>query len=142
MLGRVHGVDDRARGRRATADGDAGERGFAILRIAHEALHNAVRHARAEHVTVRLIATADEVTVEVADDGIGFEPASAEVRSRHLGLTSMEERARELGRPARDPLGAGRGHDGLARGARRWLRRSGCCWSTTTRSSARACARS
>ena len=29
--------------------------------------------------------------------GSGFDPQSAEVRSRHLGLTSMEERARELG---------------------------------------------
>jgi signal transduction histidine kinase len=35
--------------------------------------------------------------VEVSDDGIGFDPQSSEVRSRHLGLTSMEERARELG---------------------------------------------
>lgn len=35
--------------------------------------------------------------VEVNDDGIGFDPGRAELRSRHLGLTSMEERARELG---------------------------------------------
>ena len=35
--------------------------------------------------------------VEVADDGIGFDPTDPELRSRHLGLTSMEERARELG---------------------------------------------
>ena len=33
----------------------------------------------------------------VADDGIGFDPADPAVRSRRLGLTSMEERARELG---------------------------------------------
>jgi signal transduction histidine kinase len=33
----------------------------------------------------------------VVDDGIGFDPSSADLRSRHLGLTSMEERARELG---------------------------------------------
>ena len=31
------------------------------------------------------------------DDGVGFDPSSGELRSRHLGLTSMEERARELG---------------------------------------------
>ena len=35
--------------------------------------------------------------LEVADDGIGFDPGDPELRSRHLGLTSMEERARELG---------------------------------------------
>jgi signal transduction histidine kinase len=35
--------------------------------------------------------------VEVSDDGVGFQPDRAELRSRHLGLTSMEERAQELG---------------------------------------------
>ena len=100
MLARIHGIEidleiegaDPASG----ANGD-GEREFAILRIAHEALNNAVRHAGANHVTVRLSQRPDVVTVEVRDDGVGFDPHSAEVRSRHLGLTSMEERARELG---------------------------------------------
>ncbi len=68
-----------------------------MLRIAHEALHNAVRHAAARHVTVRLNGGEDRLTVEVSDDGIGFDPADPELRSHHLGLTSMEERARELG---------------------------------------------
>ena len=100
MLARIHGIEidleiegaDPAAG----SNGD-GEREFAILRIAHEALNNAVRHAGADHVTVRLSQRPDVVTVEVRDDGVGFDPHSAEVRSRHLGLTSMEERARELG---------------------------------------------
>jgi signal transduction histidine kinase len=67
------------------------------LRIAHEALHNAVRHANAEHVQVRVRGDNGTLTIEVADDGVGFAPERAEVRSRHLGLTSMEERAQELG---------------------------------------------
>jgi signal transduction histidine kinase len=33
----------------------------------------------------------------VEDDGVGFEPDSAELRSQRLGLTSMEERAGALG---------------------------------------------
>jgi len=100
MLARIHGIEidleieGSAPG--AGSNGD-GEREFAILRIAHEALNNAVRHAGADHVTVRLSQRPDVVTVEVRDDGVGFDPHSAEVRSRHLGLTSMEERARELG---------------------------------------------
>jgi signal transduction histidine kinase len=65
------------------------------LRIAHEALHNAVRHANADHVTVRLAGDPDKLVIEVSDDGIGFDPQAPDVRSRHLGLTSMEERARE-----------------------------------------------
>jgi signal transduction histidine kinase len=99
MLGRVHGVEidlEVDRLHRPT-NGGAGEREFAILRIAHEALHNAVQHARAEHVTVRLSERDQRLIVEVSDDGVGFDPGRAEVRSRHLGLTSMEERARELG---------------------------------------------
>ena len=35
--------------------------------------------------------------LEVSDDGAGFDPSAPELRSRHLGLTSMEERARRLG---------------------------------------------
>ena len=100
MLARIHGIeiDLEIEGSAAAAgsDGD-GEREFAILRITHEALNNAVRHAGADHVAVRLSQRPDVVTVEVRDDGVGFDPRSAEVRSRHLGLTSMEERARELG---------------------------------------------
>ena len=40
---------------------------------------------------------AGAMTVSVTDDGTGFEPERPELRARHLGLTSMEERARELG---------------------------------------------
>ena len=100
MLGRIHGIEidlEIEGADPATGSNGDGERDFAILRIAHEALNNAVRHAGADHVTVRLSQRPDVVTVEVRDDGVGFDPHSAEVRSRHLGLTSMEERARELG---------------------------------------------
>jgi signal transduction histidine kinase len=68
-----------------------------VLRIALEALHNAVRHAGARQVTVRLRDGQAGLTVEVADDGVGFDPHRTQTRARHLGLTSMEERARELG---------------------------------------------
>jgi signal transduction histidine kinase len=71
-----------------------GEGDREVLRIAQEALHNAVRHAGASRITIRLD---DSYVLEVADDGSGFDPADPELRSRHLGLTSMEERARRLG---------------------------------------------
>jgi signal transduction histidine kinase len=96
MLARTHGTD-------IVLNVDAGFAGagadcdLAVLRIAHEALHNAIRHARAEHVTVRLARNDGTLVVEVADDGIGFDPHAPDLRSRHLGLTSMEERARESG---------------------------------------------
>ncbi|MBV8218988.1 MAG: GAF domain-containing sensor histidine kinase [Solirubrobacterales bacterium] len=95
LLGRMHGASiDLDIDPGFTID--TGDRELALLRIVHEALHNAVRHAHAERVAVRVGGENGAVIVEVADDGVGFDPDSAELRSRHLGLTSMEERTREL----------------------------------------------
>jgi signal transduction histidine kinase len=68
-----------------------------VLRIAQEALHNALRHAHASRIDVALEARDGRLVLTVADDGVGFDPAAAAVRGRRLGLTSMEERARALG---------------------------------------------
>jgi signal transduction histidine kinase len=67
-----------------------------VLRIAQEALANAIRHADAEHIRVQLHRQEGGLVLEVADDGAGFDPDAAELRSRRLGLTSMEERALRL----------------------------------------------
>ena len=73
------------------------ERDREVLRIAQEALGNALKHARATRFAVRLSAEAGRLLLEVEDDGIGFDPAAPGARSRRLGLTSMEERAQRLG---------------------------------------------
>jgi signal transduction histidine kinase len=96
MVRRVHGVEVELRADCAGADG-RDSLDFEVLRIANEALHNAVRHASPSRVDVRLHGDEQRLTLEVSDDGIGFDPGDPELRSRHLGLTSMEERARELG---------------------------------------------
>jgi signal transduction histidine kinase len=67
-----------------------------VLRIAQEAINNAIRHADAEHVRLRLGGEDGRLVLEVADDGGGFDPRAPDLRSRRLGLTSMEERARRL----------------------------------------------
>jgi signal transduction histidine kinase len=72
---------------------DAGQ----VFRIAQEALQNALRHAGAEHIDVRLEDGRGRLRLSVADDGRGFDAAARAVRGRRLGLTSMEERAAELG---------------------------------------------
>jgi signal transduction histidine kinase len=77
----------------ALAPGAAAE----VLRIAQEALQNALRHAAADRVDVRLEARDGHVLLSVSDDGTGFDPAAPGLRARRLGLTSMEERARALG---------------------------------------------
>jgi signal transduction histidine kinase len=68
-----------------------------LLRIAQEGLQNALRHGRAGRIGLLLSASGDRIVLEVTDDGIGFDPLAAEIRSRRLGLSSMEERARRLG---------------------------------------------
>jgi signal transduction histidine kinase len=68
-----------------------------VFRIAQEALENALRHAQAEHLDLRLDARDSRLLLTVTDDGVGFDPAEPAVRSRRLGLTSMEERAESLG---------------------------------------------
>jgi signal transduction histidine kinase len=95
MLRRVHGrdVELRISGAAHTPPATEGE----VLRIAQEALNNALRHADAERIELRLAARDSRLTLTVADDGVGFDPAAPGVRSRRLGLTSMEERARALG---------------------------------------------
>jgi signal transduction histidine kinase len=95
MIGAVHGTNVELQIEPGFSI-ETGDREAALLRIAHEALHNAVRHARAEHVTVRVGGAGGGLVVEVTDDGIGFDPDRPDLRSMHLGLTSMEERAREL----------------------------------------------
>jgi signal transduction histidine kinase len=62
-----------------------------LFRVAQEALSNAVKHARASEITVTLIQGADELCLEVNDNGAGFNPAE---QSSGLGLVSMQERLR------------------------------------------------
>ena len=93
-----------------------------VLRIAQEAVTNALRHAGPCRVQVSLHAEGGdgsdasdrrdvpdgpgdswsaggpvEVTLRVDDDGTGFDPEARGVRARRLGLTSMHERAASLG---------------------------------------------
>jgi signal transduction histidine kinase len=96
MLARVHGVPIELRSHGAISGGP-GQRELEIMRITGEALHNALHHSHADRVTVTLSGEDGRLGVEVHDNGVGFDPGQAELRSRHLGLTSMEERARELG---------------------------------------------
>jgi signal transduction histidine kinase len=74
----------------------------ALYRIAQEALNNVLKHAQARRVTVSLRQREQtrkesvRVTLEIADNGIGFDPARARRRGG-LGLRGMEERAEGIG---------------------------------------------
>lgn len=68
----------------------------AIYRFVQEALTNVSRHARASRVDVRMQTHDTGLSVEAADDGVGFVPASA-LTGSGLGLIGMTERSRMLG---------------------------------------------
>jgi signal transduction histidine kinase len=95
VVGRTHGIATRL---------DAGSLGAvapdteqALFRIAQEALTNVVKHAAAGSVAIHLERTDGAITLEVEDDGQGFDPADRSISSRRLGLMSMRERAADVG---------------------------------------------
>ncbi|MFE7953049.1 GAF domain-containing protein [Streptomyces sp. NPDC057426] len=95
-------VLDRAHTARVTFD-SAGVRALpaaqeeAMLRVAQEALHNALRHAEPEQVAVSLFRRGQGALLTVADDGKGFDPRTVRRAGRHLGLVSMRDRAGGVG---------------------------------------------
>lgn len=67
-----------------------------VLRIAQEAVSNALRHAAPHTVTVHLTYTAETLTLQVVDDGTGFDPEAPRAEDVHWGITSMRERAAQI----------------------------------------------
>ncbi|MGH7958503.1 MAG: sensor histidine kinase, partial [Opitutaceae bacterium] len=68
-----------------------------ILRIGQEAVTNAARHARAQHVRLELIYETGRVELRVTDDGVGFDWNPDRLQSdEHFGLNGMFERAGRL----------------------------------------------
>ncbi|HEX9116114.1 MAG TPA: GAF domain-containing protein [Anaerolineae bacterium] len=80
----------------------------ALYRIAVEALNNALKHAAATVVTVRLAVNESCATLEVSDNGRGFNLASAG-DCGGLGLNSMRERAGQVGGTLTIETATGRG---------------------------------
>ena len=67
-----------------------------IFRITQESLTNAVRHSKAGSVEVTFNREADAITLEVRDNGIGFETEDANMTSS-FGLLGIRERALAVG---------------------------------------------
>jgi signal transduction histidine kinase len=79
-----------------------------LLRIAQEAVANAVKHGGAGHIQVDLEYGSDAVRLSVADDGRGFDPAQSS-STGHFGLLDMRERAQSLGSNLELHSAAGKG---------------------------------
>ncbi|MFI6081946.1 GAF domain-containing sensor histidine kinase [Streptomyces sp. NPDC051217] len=69
----------------------------AMLRVAQEALHNALRHSGAERVDVTIARRGQGAVLSITDNGKGFEPRTVRRAGRHLGLVSMRDRSSGVG---------------------------------------------
>jgi signal transduction histidine kinase len=70
--------------------------GLAFLRVLQEAMHNVAKHSRATNITVGLTGSDHDLTLEISDDGVGFDIESARL-APGLGLISMRERIHLIG---------------------------------------------
>lgn len=72
--------------------------GYQLLRIAKEAIANAIRHAEPKTIEVRLEHKKPNlIELTIRDDGKGFDANEPHSRLGHYGLIGMKERAEELG---------------------------------------------
>jgi PAS domain S-box-containing protein len=66
-----------------------------LFRIALEALNNVIKHANAQQVRVDLKFADESASLQITDDGVGFDPVAAR-ESGGMGLLGMEERVRRI----------------------------------------------
>ena len=69
----------------------------AVFRIAQEALNNIAKHARARKVQITLAETPRQISLTIADDGIGYDTARQQQEKPTYGMTTMRERAEAIG---------------------------------------------
>jgi len=68
-----------------------------VIRALSEGLTNIARHAQARQVWIRITKTEETSTIEIQDDGNGFNPLQSMIQTGHYGLVGLQERARLLG---------------------------------------------
>lgn len=85
---------------------DAGKQ-IILFRIVQEAMQNAIKHAEAESITVKVVSNADHILILVSDNGKGFEPAEGD----GMGLVNMRQRTALLNGQIRWISEPGKGAD-------------------------------
>lgn len=81
-----------------------------LLRIAQEAVHNAIKHAAASHIRIQLRLEPRRLCLRIEDDGRGFEPNGIfSSAGGHFGVIGMRERATRIGGELRLTSEPGRG---------------------------------
>jgi len=67
-----------------------------LLRIGQEAITNATKHAKAKHINIKLDFSEDKLSLQILDDGCGFDLARPRPKIGGFGVVGMRERAVEL----------------------------------------------
>jgi len=68
-----------------------------LFRVAQEALHNVIRHAQIRQAWISLVFQSQEITLKIADSGVGFNPVQSFAPPRGWGLAGMRERVESVG---------------------------------------------
>lgn len=68
-----------------------------IYRALIECINNTIKHSGAEHITINLIDTGNELQVQYEDDGIGFDPVKTLAVKKGLGLFNLQSRIQNIG---------------------------------------------
>ena len=66
-----------------------------LYRLIQEGLNNIKKHARADNVTIRLVASSPNIILRIEDDGRGFDVdnrLAKALKEKRMGLSNMEER--------------------------------------------------
>jgi signal transduction histidine kinase len=80
-----------------------------LLRIAQEAVNNAIRHANAHQIRLLLAYEDNGLRLRISDDGCGFDLDDGHRRAGHWGLKNMQDRAAQIGASYNIQTAAGRG---------------------------------
>ena len=67
---------------------------IALYRVVFELVNNAVKHAKAENINVQIVQQLNRISINVQDDGKGFEP---EEKSKGAGLQNIRNRINSVG---------------------------------------------
>lgn len=67
-----------------------------LTRVVEEGIHNAIKHAQANHLTISISSTKEEMHIQIKDDGKGFDP-HIKTAGEHYGLDNMKRRIEVIG---------------------------------------------
>jgi signal transduction histidine kinase len=87
-------IDVRVKGRERVSPSGVD---FHLLRIAQEAVTNAIKHGEARSIVISLEYLPEETRLTIQDDGGGFDPNASHSPGPHFGLLGMRERAEKIG---------------------------------------------